>query len=366
MGGAERQAVLLGQYLKDEIGAKVSFLAWTGGKAIETILKKADIPFSVFPLREIVPKTRRIIDLIGLTLLIRKEIQPDFILPFIGFNSKIIGIIWKFTGAKYAWWNQQDEGRGLFRSKNERRALLNVCNIVSNSYEGQRFLSEAYDIPINKIKVYNNGTLIPDRIIFEPFWRKKIGGDSDAKVVSMIANITRFKDHKTLFYAWETVQNHFRKKNEKVVLLLAGRFKENVKELKVLGFDLNVSDSVKFLGAIDRTDELIIESELIVHSSNKEGCPNSVCEAMAQGKAVVGTNISGVRQALGEKHQEYCLSEPNNPKDLSAKIIYLLENPELMAKIGKSNLERIKTEFSMEKMVEFFLTLIWNYTSTKR
>ena len=121
MGGAERQAILLSQYLKDEIDAEVNFLAWTGGETIESVLKEAEIPFYIFPLKEIVHKIRRARDLIGLTRLIRKEIRPDYILPFIGFNSKIFGNIWKFTGAKYAWWNQQDEGRGLFKSKNEKK-----------------------------------------------------------------------------------------------------------------------------------------------------------------------------------------------------------------------------------------------------
>jgi len=363
MGGAERQAVLLGQYLKDEIEAKVSFLAWTGGETIESILKEANISFYIFPLKEIVPKIKRIRDLIGLTRLIRKEIQPDFILPFIGFNSKIIGNIWKFTKAKYTWWNQQDEGRGLFKSKNEKRALLNVCDIISNSYEGQKFLSENYNIPIERIKVYNNGTPIPDIQTLKPVWRKRLGIDSETRLVSMLANVTQYKDHKTLLYAWEKVQKHFKSNGKAVKLLLAGHLKDKttLHDLKILGFDLSLSDSIKFLGPIDSTKELLLESDLMVHSSNTEGCPNAVCEAMALGKPVVGTNISGIKQALSTKHEQYCLSQPNNSYDLARKIIHHLENSELAEEIGKFNLVRIKKEFSIEGMVCFFLSLIYEH-----
>ena len=40
MGGAERQATLLGLYLKEKVNADVKFLAWTGGETIESILKE--------------------------------------------------------------------------------------------------------------------------------------------------------------------------------------------------------------------------------------------------------------------------------------------------------------------------------------
>ena len=99
---------------------------------------------------------------------------------------------------------------------------------------------------------------------------------------------------------------------------------KTVQDFKILGFDLNLSDSITFLGPIDSTNELIVESDLMVHSSNTEGCPNAVCEAMALGKPVVGTNISGIKQALGTEYGNYCLSEPNNPNDLAEKIIQLI------------------------------------------
>jgi len=365
MGGAERQAVRLALYLKEKVNTEVSFLTWTGGEAIESILKEVDIPFYIFPLKEITSKWRRVLDLLGLTRLVRKEIRPDYILPYVGFSSKIIGLIWKHTRVQYTWWNQRDEGRGLFKSKNEKRALLNVCDIISNSYEGQKFLSKNYDIPIDKIMVYNNGTPIPDVQNLKPVWKKRLGVDSDTRLVSMLANVTRYKDHKTLFYAWEKVQKHFKSNGKTVKLLLAGHLndKTTVQDLKILGFDLNLSDSIRLLGPITETNELIMESDLVVHSSNTEGCPNAVCEAMAFGKPVVGTNISGIRQALGATHEQYCLSQPNNSDDLARKIVHLLENSELAIEIGKFNLVRIKKEFSIEGMICFFLNLIYRHVN---
>jgi glycosyltransferase involved in cell wall biosynthesis len=79
---------------------------------------------------------------------------------------------------------------------------------------------------------------------------------------------------------------------------------------------------------------------------------------MAQGKAVVGTHISGVEQALGNTYAKECLSEPNNPKDMAEKILKMYQQPELMAAIGAYNAKRIRTEFSVEQMVTKHLDLI--------
>ena len=79
---------------------------------------------------------------------------------------------------------------------------------------------------------------------------------------------------------------------------------------------------------------------------------------MEQGKAVIATNISGVVQALGNKYENQCLSEPKNAEDLASKIISLYEKPSLLVKIGQYNKQRINTEFSVKNMAEAHLKLI--------
>jgi len=122
-----------------------------------------------------------------------------------------------------------------------------------------------------------------------------------------------------------------------------------------LAFDLGIADSIKLLGSIKTTNSLILESDLIVHSSNKEGVPNVLCEAMALQKAVVATDIPGDREALTDTYQDYTLSKPNNPKDLADKIIYLLEHPQLKEEIGVYNFERVKAHYTTEHMISVFL-----------
>jgi glycosyltransferase involved in cell wall biosynthesis len=141
-------------------------------------------------------------------------------------------------------------------------------------------------------------------------------------------------------------------------LVLAGRLDDTYNQLRLLGFDLNLSDHVGFTGAINPVQGLIKQSLFCVFSSNLEGCPNGVLECMEQGKAVVGTHISGVEQALGTTYAAQCLSQPNNPKDLADKLLNLYQQPQLMVAIGAYNADRIRTEFSVKQMVAKHLQII--------
>ena len=279
--------------------------------------------------------------------------KPDYLLPYIGGNNKMVLPIWKYTGAKYSWWMQQDEGRGLYKTKFEKWLISQASDVISNSVVGMDFMEDAYGLNKDKMVHYNNVINVPDAEGLKPYWKSHLGIKEDVIVVSMIANITPFKDHKTLFKAWRSVENHFKLQQKDVFLLLAGRPEDKVlQELKILGFDLHISNSICFLGGTKRTNELINESDLVVHSSLTEGCPNAVCEAMALQKAVVGTNIPGNAEALTDTYKDFCLSNPKDANDLSEKIIYLLENPKLRSEIGIFNKERIIEHYNSNQMLE--------------
>ena len=127
--------------------------------------------------------------------------------------------------------------------------------------------------------------------------------------------------------------------------------------IKILAFDLRLN-SVFLLGRVDDIPTLLNDCDLIVHSSVNEGCPNAVLEAMAMSRAVVGTDIPGMRQALGDACAERCLAQPHSASDLAERIVTVLEDPELRSELGAANFRRVKEEFSVEKMGFAYLRLI--------
>ncbi len=351
VGGAETKAITVAEILKD-MGANVSFVAKDGNGDLKTRLDQLGIPTLIFPYYFKINKFRKVIQIIRQILFLRK-LKPDFILPWSSDNCKAILPYWRFTGAKYAWWNMQDEGRGLYKTPFEKKLMLEATDIISNSLAGKEFITESYGINPDNIVLYNNPTYVPDKNSIKKIWREKLGVDSDTLVVSMLANIIEFKDHKTLVKSWKMVADHFNLKGKKVMLLLAGRLEQPLtNQIKIMAFDLNLSNSIKFLGSISEVNELIMDSDLVVHSSNTEGCPNSVCEAMALGKAVIATDITGDREAVSDKFEDWTLSKPNDPNDLSNKLIRLLENPDKCAEIGTYNQQRIANVYTLDGMIE--------------
>ena len=353
-GGAETQSFILAKHLKARFEARIIFLADNNeGPVRDAYLKEG---FEAYQLNYRLhgTKLQKLKDTFNCIKYL-KSFKPDFLLPYTSDNCKKILNCWRYTGAKYAWWNMQDEGRFLYKTKHEERLLNSVTEIVSNSHVGSDYLKSHYQLNGKKIVKYNNPIALPNLSAIEPMWRKDLNIEPEAVVVSMLANLTKWKDHSTLVRAWSRVYNHFKSIDLPSYLLLAGALKDTTDTIKVLAFDLGIADSIKLLGSIKTTNSLILESDLIVHSSNKEGVPNVLCEAMALQKAVVATDIPGDREALTDTYQDYTLSKPNNPKDLADKIIYLLEHPQLKEEIGVYNFERVKAHYTTEHMISVFL-----------
>ncbi len=358
MGGAERQALYLVEHLAGLDGCEVEVLTFEDGTALRPIIEALGVRIHVVPYYFRWPKSRRAAALARLGLLLRQTVKPDALLPFVGIHSKTMAQVWPFSGARFCWWNQQDEGRDLTGTSVESRILKKASCITSNSLAGREFLSETYGLAPESILVYNNGTPMPGGLRPGDL-KERLNIRRDRAVVSMIANITSYKDHETLVEAWANVHREF-DMQERPILLLAGhlRERETVSRLKTQAFDLGLSsDDLRFLGPVDDVGALLSISDAVVHSSLTEGCPNSVCEAMSFGRAVVATDIPGCRQALGDGEDEW-LAAPRNARDMASKLVRLLSDSPLRESVGARNRHRIETEFSIAGMNAFFQSQI--------
>ena len=76
-----------------------------------------------------------------------------------------------------------------------------------------------------------------------------------------------------------------------------------------------------------------------------EGFPITLIEAMLHGKPVICSSIGGLVEIV-EEGVTGLLVEPNNAKDLSEKIRYLWERPELCQKMGQAGREKALREYS--------------------
>jgi glycosyltransferase involved in cell wall biosynthesis len=368
LGGAERQALILAQLLRDEAGANVSFLGWSLKPGLMTdLLNAAGIPIYIHPLawgdknrNSLVSKVHR---LARFTLFTRNRVKPDYLLPYIGENSKVAGLIWRASGARYTWWNQRDEGREIYGSKLERWLVRKIPDVVSNSWAGRDFLVNTLGVPFERVRVINNAVILPAQTD-GCAWRTRLGLGAEDRLVVMVANLTRYKDHETLLRAFSLVQRRA-PRTARYHLALAGRPEETEQYLKALAFDLGLGGCVRFLGAVSNVGELYDAADLVVHSSIKEGCPNAVLEGMAHGRCVVGTDISGLRQALGDGSREQFLAPEKNPEQLAERIMRWLGDDEGRFTVGELNRARIETEFSSKRLLASVLNGIAEHATDR-
>ena len=113
---------------------------------------------------------------------------------------------------------------------------------------------------------------------------------------------------------------------------------------------LGVGDRVLMLGLRQDVPEIISASDIIVHSSIREGLPKTVLEGMAAGKAVIGTNVGGV-PAVVEPGVNGLLVEPEDAAGLAAALLQLLGDAPLRERLARSALQRVQ-DFSLARSID--------------
>jgi glycosyltransferase involved in cell wall biosynthesis len=121
-------------------------------------------------------------------------------------------------------------------------------------------------------------------------------------------------------------------------------------ELTALIAELGVADSVKFLGLRDDVPALLSRASCLVLSSDYEGCPYSVLEAMAAGVPVVATKVGGVPELVDERNG--LLVEPGQPDELAEAVSALVADPRRARALGRAGRERVRSEFSLQRMTD--------------
>ncbi|MEO0794572.1 MAG: glycosyltransferase family 4 protein [Verrucomicrobiota bacterium] len=363
-GGAERQALILAESLINQIGAKVSVLTWGKMGTVSERFEALGASCHKVPLNWKGSPLNRILGLKQMAAYCRETIKPDYFLPYIGINCKVAGLIWKFSGASFTWWNQRDEGRDIFGSRLENYLIRRMPAIVSNSYEGQDFLMRTFGLEAQQIRVINNGIILPE-LSDGAKWRKDLSLGPNDSLLLMTANLTKYKDHSTLIKAFAKIKKA--RPDKRQVLVCAGRHADTTTDLKVLLYDLGLSSADVLLpGRVDNVSELISAADIVVHSSKFEGCPNAALEGMANRKCVLGTDISGMRQALGEPSAKECLAPADDADALAQRCLHFLDHPQEREAHGKRNRERVTSEYSIAKLTNETLQTIRENESAPR
>lgn len=345
MGGAERQGLLVARHLKDVCGAVVE--VWGLGRLRGPVADQCEawgIPWQAVPLHW--GLRRRLPHLLRLWYRLRQA-QPTVLLSYTKVPNLAAALLWRVCGVRLCIWNQADAGLLLAPGLLHRLAIHQSTHFIVNAEGGRRFLQDTFGLQPQQLQLIRNGIRLEDPRADRRTWRERLGVAEGICIAVMVANLSSYKDHDTLLQAWRLVLDRW--SGAQPVLVLAGRFDDRAEALQRQAAQMGIAGQVRFLGGVADVSGLLAASELCVHSSPSEGIPNAVLEAMAAGLAVTGSDIPGMREAVGDEGVVW-LAPVADAFALARLLERLLLDPAVRRQQGALMQSRAAEQFGLERM----------------
>lgn len=121
--------------------------------------------------------------------------------------------------------------------------------------------------------------------------------------------------------------------------------------------ELISSNIIDYPGHVDNVKDWIAKSHVFVLPSYREGVPRSTQEAMAIGRAVITTDVPGCRETVEHAVNGF-LVQKWNPEALAKKMIYFIEQPEQIEKMGYESYKIAQEKFDAAKVNQRLLNIL--------
>ncbi len=216
--------------------------------------------------------------------------------------------------------------------------------VLGNSAAVARDLAEHDGVPPDRIVTIPN---FLDDADFEPMpdaerasLRQALGVARDALVVGSVSNLRAVKDQASLVRAVARLAPDW----PALRLVLVGEGDQRG-PLTALAAELGIADRLVLAGARADGRRLQALFDVSVLCSRSEGFPNAVIEAMAAARAVVGTRVGGIPDAVIEG-ETGLLVAVGDPAALARAIGSLLANPDLRERFAAAGQSRARRDFA--------------------
>ncbi|MEM3434403.1 MAG: glycosyltransferase [Candidatus Methanomethyliaceae archaeon] len=176
-------------------------------------------------------------------------------------------------------------------------------------------------------------------------------GEGKPPVILAVGRLHIQKDFPTLLRAFALV----RKETDARLLILGEG--EKRKELEVLARELGIAEDLDMPGFVKNPYKYMRRSAVFVLSSQWEGLPTVLVEAMACGCPVVSTDCPSGPAEILENGKYGLLVPPRDHEKLAQAILKVLKDERLARELREKGRKRAM-DFSVENAVEKYLDLI--------
>lgn len=342
-GGAERQVITLANQMVDR-GHEVHMLLLSDNKikyplsekvSIHSLLnaEKGNLITKILNRRKALIKTLRCLNC-------------DVVVNF-NFQSAYLLTVASKTGlGKILYSERGDPG------DKEYKGLMGLIRrYVLHRIDGYVFQSNGARDYFNDSYVYGHSIVIPNAC----FLKEEEPAEKRTKRIVTVGRLSAQKNQRLLIESFEKIASKYHDFN----LELYGEG-ESKDELETLTRSLGLSTRVKFMGTTTEISKKIKEASLFVLSSDYEGIPNALIEAMALGLPCISTDCRpGGARTLITNNENGIITPINDAKALANAMDYMLshsEEAEEMALRASKITERLSPNLIYDKWEKFLST----------
>lgn len=257
-------------------------------------------------------------------------------------------------------WDIQDP-KGDVKKYQVMRKLLSLIihKFVPLSQDLERYLTTRVGIAAKKINRICNGVNIERFKTVTPTKGTGFEWASDeAFIIGAVGRLEKIKDHFNLIKAYGLTTQTDKSSYQNSRLVIAGEGSQRA-ELEKLIHNEKLENNVVLLG--DRSDipQIMKHFNLFVLPSKAEGISNTILEAMACDLPVVATNVGG-NPDLVDDNVTGKIVPSEDPLSLSNAMLNYLQDKALAKQHGIAGGQRVKTNFSIEAMLQNYDDLYQN------
>lgn len=236
----------------------------------------------------------------------------------------------------------------------DRLAVRSASRFVTGSEHARRVLLDVLGVDGAAAAAMPNG--IAERAVTETpaEVRRRIGAPEGRLLIAVVAVLEPRKGHAVLFEALARLKAEGLSPMPVTALGGDGHLRPGLERLVR---ELGIQDDVLFLGWETRHFNLFAAADIVaLPSTGYEDFPNVTIEAMGLGKAVVATDVGGVKEQF-ENGTSGLLVPPGDAAALAAALGAACRDAALRERLGRAAAARFLERFTARASVERYLTL---------
>lgn len=201
-------------------------------------------------------------------------------------------------------------------------------------------------------------TILPNSLN-PKFLKPRFEGERRNEIVS-VGRMDANKNHQMLVHAFGKIAGDF--PDMQLIFYGDGLPESSTRqELEGMVQDLKLQDRVLFKGRRNDVDKRIYESRIFVLTSNVEGMPNALLEAMSLGLACISTDCPcGGPRTVIQDGENGLLIPVGDTAALERALRFILSDPDLEERLGM-NAFAIQKDLAPERVNQMWMDYIMHY-----